>query len=146
MGYLNKLETKAQNISFYLDPFLRFVPRFIIGAVFIPAGWAKLQNLNHTIEYFSTLGIPLSTLLAPLAAFSEVVFGIFILVGFYTRIATVPLFTIMTIALLTAHRKDVSSVLSLTELNPALYAVILICIFSLGSGSISLDQMFFRRK
>lgn len=146
MGYLNKLETKAQNISYRLDPILRLLPRLLIAAVFIPAGWGKLQSLTRTIEYFQSVGIPLASLLAPLTALSEVTFGIFILVGFYTRLSAIPLFGIMTVALLTAHSDEIKSALSLTEISAALYAVILLCIFALGAGIFSLDQIIFRRR
>lgn len=146
MGFLNNVETKVQNVSYKLDPILRLIPRVVIGFVFIPAGWGKLQNLSRTIEYFQSIGIPLASVQAPLAAFTEVVFGIFVLLGFYTRTSTLPLLGIMGVALITAHRDDITSVMSLTELSPALYAVILICILALGSGSIALDQIFFRRK
>jgi putative oxidoreductase len=146
MGYLSKVETKIQNISFKLDPLLRLIPRLLIGMVFIPAGWGKLQNLNHTIEYFRTLNIPLASVQAPMAALSEVTFGICVLVGLFTRLATLPLFLIMMVALFTAHKSDIPDVYALIELAPALYAVVLICIFTMGAGPLSLDQMLFRRK
>jgi putative oxidoreductase len=146
MGFVNKIETSAQNISFKLDPILRLLPRIIIGIVFVPAGWGKLQNLSRTIEYFHSLGIPMASVQAPMAALCEVTFGVCVLVGLYTRLATIPLLGIMMVALMTAHKADITDVFALVELAPALYAVILLCIFAMGSGALSLDQMLFRRK
>lgn len=146
MGLFSRADSQVQKIIFLLDPIIKLLPRLIIGAVFIPAGWGKLQNISHTIDYFKSLNIPLAVILAPITALSEVTFGIFILVGFFTRVSAVPLFVIMTVALLTAHRAELGSPYALVETMPALYAVIILCILALGSGSISLDQLLFRRR
>ncbi|MES2768022.1 MAG: DoxX family protein [Bdellovibrionota bacterium] len=146
MGFFSRVDSKVQSLSFILDPVLKLIPRLFIATVFIPAGWGKLQNLGKTIEYFKSLNIPLATIQAPLAAFSEVIFGIFVLVGFFTRLSCIPLFCIMVVAVLTAHKEDVTSIYALSELSPALYAVIILCVFTLGSGAFSLDQILFRKK
>lgn len=143
---LQKIDSLSQRIALQLDFVFKLIPRLVIGAVFIPAGWAKLQSMSKTIEYFANIHIPLSSLLAPIVALSELVFGFFILVGFYTRPSTIPIMVIMIVAILTAHRVDLSSVMSLAEMPQSLYFVILLCIFSANAGTFSVDQMFFRRK
>lgn len=143
---LQKIDSYSQTIAFRLDFIFKLIPRLVIGAVFIPAGWAKLQSMSKTIEYFANIHIPLSSLLAPVVALSELVCGFFILIGFYTRPSTIPLMVIMVVAILTAHKVDLSSAMTLVEMPQALYFVILVCIFSSSAGTFSVDQMFFRRK
>lgn len=146
MGFFKQLENFLLSIALQLDFVLKLIPRLVIGAVFIPAGWGKLQSMAKTIEYFQSLHIPLASLQAPFVALCELVFGFFILVGFYTRLSCIPLITIMVVAMLTARKLEFTSLMSLAEMTPSLYAVILLCIFCLGSGTFSLEQMFFRHK
>lgn len=143
---LQKIDSFSQGLAMSLDFIFKLIPRLVIGAVFIPAGWAKLQSMSRTIEYFANLNIPVSTLLAPVVALSELVCGFFILVGFYTRPSTIPLMIIMIVAILTAHKVDMNSAMALVEMPQFLYFVILVGIFSSSAGTFSVDQMFFRRK
>jgi putative oxidoreductase len=146
MGFLKQTEHSLQTVAFSLDIVLKIIPRLVIAAVFIPAGWGKLHSLARTIEYFHSINIPLATVLVPFVSVCELVCGFFILVGFYTRLSCIPLFIIMSVALMTAHRAAFTSAMSLVELPQALYAVILLCIFASGAGTFSLQQMFFRHK
>lgn len=146
MGFFSRVEGSLQTWVLRLDLFLRFVPRLVIGIVFISAGWGKLQGLSKTIGFFESLHIPLATVAAPIVALLEVICGVCILVGLYTRAACLPLIVILSVAISTAHRSQFTSYMSLTEMNPSLYIVILICIFSLGSGPLSLEQILFRRR
>lgn len=143
---MQKLDYFSQIGAFRLDFIFKLIPRLVIGAVFIPAGWAKLQSMGKTIEYFANIHIPLSSLLAPVVALSELVFGFFILIGFYTRPSCIPLLIIMAVAILTAHKVELTSLMALIEMPQALYFVILLGIFSANAGTFSVDQLFFRRK
>lgn len=146
MGFFSRLENTTQTWVMRLDMFLRFFPRLAIGLVFIPAGWAKLLSLSRTISYFQSLDIPMAMALAPIVALLEITCGVCILIGLYTRIACLPLIAIMTVALMTAHKSEFSSLITFFEINQGLYIVILSCVFALGSGTLSLEQMFFRRR
>ena len=143
---IQKIDSFSMVSAFKLDFILKLIPRLVIGAIFIPAGWGKLQSMGRTIEYFANINIPVSTLLAPVVALSELIFGFFILIGFYTRPSCIPLLIIMAVAILTAHKVEFTSLMALIEMKQGLYFVILLGIFSAGSGTFSVDQMFFRRK
>src|SRR4029078_1089541 len=72
-----------------------------------------------------------------LAVFAEVVFSILILVGFGTRLATVPLIITMLVAVFSIHAADVFAKKELAVLYLAGYVVLL----AAGSGKYSLDQL-----
>lgn len=146
MKQIQKFDLFLHAAVFRLDSILRFIPRLVIAGVFIPAGWSKLQSMSKTIGFFDSLGIPLSSVVAPMASLAELTCGFFIFVGFYTRLSTLPLLGIMAGAILTAHKTEFNDFNSLLNLDAALYFVILICILSLGAGKLSLEQIFNRRR
>lgn len=63
------------------------IGRILLSAMFILAGYPKLLDPSGTAGMIANAGIPAATLLAYLAGLFELVAGIFILVGFQTRIA-----------------------------------------------------------
>ena len=70
-----------------------------------------------------------------LAIFAEVVCSILILVGFKTRIATVPLMITMLTAAFYAHRADPFG----TKEKPLLFFVLFVAILIMGAGKYSID-------
>ena len=129
---------------------LRWLPptvaRLTIGLVFIQTGWGKLHNLPKVIGFFTELGIPAPQLQAPLAATAEFVCGALILVGLFTRPATLPLIATMTIALLTAKKGDIHELSDLFGMEEYLYITLLLWLGAYGAGPISLDRFFARRR
>ena len=61
--------------------------RILLALMFITAGYPKLLDPSGTAGMISGAGLPAATLLAYLAGIFELVTGLFILVGFQTRIA-----------------------------------------------------------
>lgn len=59
--------------------------RIALGAVFIAHGWSKWQDMDGTIQFFSTLG--LSSMIAYLVATIELLGGFAMLLGFWHRLA-----------------------------------------------------------
>lgn len=57
--------------------------RIILGIVFIAHGWAKFQNMEGTIGFFVSIG--LSALVAYVISIIELVGGIMMLLGIFTR-------------------------------------------------------------
>src|SRR5213593_2333437 len=78
--------------------------RLCVGLVFFNSGWGKLHGLNDVIEYFRSLGIPAPEIQAPFAAGTEFVCGLLLLLGLFTRVASVPLIITMIVAILTAKK------------------------------------------
>lgn len=118
--------------------------RVVIGFVFIESGWGKFHNLNQVISYFDSLGIPYANLQAPFVAGVELVAGLMVLIGLFTRLASLPLFGIMLVAIRTAKWEEVSDFSSLLGISEFLYLVILIWLMAQGSRYISADALICR--
>lgn len=120
------------------------IARVSIGWVFVQSGWGKLHNLPKVIEYFSSLGIPAPQLQAPFVASVELVGGLFLLAGLFTRVVSVPLSVSMVVALLTAKSGDISSASDLFGTVEFLYLLVLGFLAAFGAGALSLDGILVR--
>ena len=118
--------------------------RFTVGWIFLWSGWGKLHDLPRVIEFFGSLGIPHPELQAPFASATELVCGTLVLVGLFTRIASVPLIITMVVAIATAQRDNVGSLGDLFGLIEFGYIVLLISLGVTGAGPLSLDHALVR--
>src|SRR5438067_13775731 len=84
--------------------------RLAVGVVFAGTGWGKLHNLDKITAFFTDLGIPAPGFNALMAASAELVCGVLILVGLFTRLAAIPLMVVMLVAIVTAKRGEVGGV------------------------------------
>lgn len=118
------------------------IARIFLSILFILAGWAKLTALSDTAGYFASLNIPMPSATALIAGLVELVGGLFILVGYKTRIAAlvVALFTLG--ATLVAHM-DFSQAMNvmMTQKNLAI-AGGLLALYVAGAGNMSVDNRF----
>jgi putative oxidoreductase len=121
------------------------VARLTIGWIFLQSGWGKLHNLPKVIEYFTELGIPAPQIQAPLAATTEFVCGALMLIGLFTRVASLPLIATMLVAILTAKKGDIQELSDLFATAEFLYIALLLWLGAYGAGPISLDRMFANR-
>src|SRR5213594_4013340 len=115
--------------------------RLCVGLVFFNSGWGKLHRLPDVIEYFRSLGIPAPEIQAPFAAGTEFVCGLLLLLGLFTRVATLPLMVTMTVAILTAKRDQIEGISSLFTFIEYLYILLLVYLGVNGPGPLSLDQV-----
>lgn len=115
-----------------------------IGWIFVQSGWGKLHSLPQVIEYFRSLGIPSPQLQAPFVASVELVGGLLVLAGLFTRVVSVPLALTMVVALLTAKRADISSASDLFGTVEFLYVLGLGFLAGFGPGVFSLDAILVR--
>jgi len=81
--------------------------RLFLVPVFWMAGTHKLAGMEQTIEWFGNpdwgLGLPFPTLLAYLAAYTEAIGALLLLLGLATRWITVPLMVTMLVAIFAVH-------------------------------------------
>ncbi len=115
--------------------------RLVIGAVFIPTGWGKLHNLGQITEYFKSLGIPAAEIQAPFVSTVELVCGGMILAGLFSRLAALPLIGTMVVAILTAKMSGFTGLLDVFSTQEFDYIVMLVVIFVMGAGRLSIDQL-----
>ena len=110
---MNRLVTFANRIHDLLDRTRKWdflaplLIRLFLSVVFISAGWNKLGSFDSTVAWFGNadwgLGLPFPWLLTLLATVTELVGGIFLLIGFATRWVSVPLMITMLVAIFTVH-------------------------------------------
>jgi putative oxidoreductase len=121
--------------------------RITIGLGFYHTGTGKWRNFEHTVEFFTSVGIPFARANAAFIASLEVVGGLLLLVGLLTRLSATLLAGSMTVALLTADRHDfIASWGSASESSPTDVASFVFLLFLLwlivyGAGPISLDRL-----
>ena len=91
----------------HLDGLGPLALRLFLVPVFWMAGTHKLAGIEQTIEWFGNpdwgLGLPFPTLLAYLAAYTEVIGALLLLLGLATRWITIPLIVTMLVAIFAVH-------------------------------------------
>jgi putative oxidoreductase len=120
--------------------------RFAVGWIFVESGWGKLHNLEKVTDFFRSLGIPAPQIQAPFAAGTELVCGALILIGLLTRLASIPLIVVMTVAIATAKKDDLHELSDLFGFAEFLYILLLLWLVVSGPGWASLDALLFRKK
>lgn len=70
---------------------LALASRLLLAALFLPAGISKLTGFAGTVGYISSVGLPMPTVAAALAAAVEVLGGLALIFGFGTRFAALAL-------------------------------------------------------
>jgi putative oxidoreductase len=126
--------------------------RLYWGWQFSQAGWGKVTNIPHVTEYFTSLGVPAPALNAYFISWLEVVGGILLALGLFSRLIALPLTIDMIVAFIVGDREALGSVFSDPDKFYAaapytfLFASILILFF--GPGKLSLDTLivWYRKK
>ncbi len=111
MNTLAQRYYRARNEVFsrlqYFDGMGPLALRLFLVPVFWIAGTHKLAGMQQTIEWFGNpdwgLGLPFPTLLAYLAAYTEAIGALLLLLGLATRWITIPLMVTMLVAIFAVH-------------------------------------------
>ena len=134
-------------ISSVISPNQRFLSlgllflRVLVGITMLTHGLAKLTSFS---ELSSTFPDPIGlggTLSLVMIICAEVGCSIFLIVGAFTRLATIPLIFSMLVVILIVHGNDPFQVKEL----PLLYLGVYIFLFFTGAGKISLDSILLKK-
>ena len=91
----------------YLDGLAPLALRVFLFFPLWKAGTQKLAGIENTIEWFGNpdwgLGLPFPTLLAYLAAYTEALGALLLLIGLATRWISIPLMVTMLVAIFAVH-------------------------------------------
>ena len=106
-------------------------------------GWGKFMKLlgDRPIKWADPIGLGPEISLA-LASFAEVFCAGAIIIGLFTRLATIPLIVTMAVAVFVVHLDDPFKKLEM----PIMYLVAYIAIMLIGSGRFSFDHLFRKKK
>lgn len=141
----NRLKNTYCHFIGFIQAKLAWIPpllaRVTIGLVFIESGWGKLHNLDKVIAFFTELHIPAPAIQAPFVATVELVGGTAVLLGLFTRVASIPLIGTMVVAILTAKLPDLMGVSDLFGFIEYLYILLLVYLVIEGPGCFSIDHL-----
>ena len=91
----------------YLDGLAPLAIRLYLVPVFWMAGTQKIAGMENTVEWFGNtewgLGLPLPWLMAHLAAYTEAIGALLLLLGLATRWISIPLMITMLVAIFAVH-------------------------------------------
>lgn len=113
---------------------LLLVSRLIIGGIFIFSGWMKVSDMPTTIGFFASVGIP--AVLAYVVAYAEVLGGLAIVLGLWTKLAASGLVIIMLGAIYFAAKIGGFQMAGL----PLVTLAGLLSLIASGAGSIALKK------
>jgi putative oxidoreductase len=123
--------------------------RLFVGYFFFETGLGKVQDLESMTERFAEWGIPVPAFSAALSGWTELLGGLLLVVGLFTRLVSIPLFINMLVATVAVKLKKVGGLDDFVELDEPLYALTFLWLFFSGPGWVSFDHLLdkaFRRK
>jgi putative oxidoreductase len=130
------------------SPFLLLV-RLYWGFQMMQTGWGKLHNLAKVTGFFTSLGIPLPGVSAPLIVGLEFLGGILIMLGLGSRLVALLLTCDMLAAFLAADREALFSIFSDPDkfyaAAPYTFLVAFLIVLIFGPGRFSLDALLAKR-
>jgi putative oxidoreductase len=133
-------ERVARHLSWLAPLFARIV----VGWVFLLSGWGKLNNLPQVTENFVGWNIPFPQVLSPFVSGVEFFGGLFLLMGFMTRISAGALGVTMIVAIKSAKWADVDSLETLLGFDETEYLALFLWLAIAGAGPISIDRLLRR--
>lgn len=111
--------------------------RLVVGFLMINHGYGKLVHFSeYQNKFMNFLGMGQTISLA-LAVFAEFFCSLFLILGLFTRLSSIPLIITMGVALFKAHNADFFGEGEPASLFLGCYLMILI----LGPGKVSVDGM-----
>jgi putative oxidoreductase len=141
LGPLEPIRQAALRAVESLQPAALLLARLSVGLLFVSTGWGKVHDLAKVTDFFTHLGIPAPGFNAVLVGYSELICGSLLVVGFMTRLATIPLAVSMVVAILTAKWSELHGLFDLVGFDEFTYLCMLVVIAVLGPGRASLDTL-----
>jgi putative oxidoreductase len=142
-----KLGLKIAAALAFLAP---LATRLVVGWAFYLTGSGKWAHFDNTVTFFTELGIPFPQANAAFVSSLELVGGICLILGLFTRLMAAGLASTMVVALLTADKaRFVESWRTASEVSPTdISAFVFLLFFGwlalYGPGLLSLDRLLVR--
>ena len=123
--------------------------RVVLGFVFVYHGYLKLfvsGGFTGTVDFFTSIGLPLPLYAALVASVVEFVGGLFLLFGVITKWTSLALVLEMLIAFFVVHLKNGLLVSKGGYEFVLVLIAALVVLFANGSGKLSLGKKLFKNK
>lgn len=134
-------------VDFLQHPFLLFV-RVYWGVQLIQSGWGKLHHLDKVTDYFTTLNLPMPGKMAVFISCIELFGGLFLALGFLSRLASLVLTINLIMAYVIGDREALLSIFSdpdkFTAAAPYVFLIASLIVLLFGSGIVSVDALLGR--
>lgn len=143
---IHSLYQQTQKLLSNFQSIALLLARLVVAYGFLEPALTKWKNIGGTAEFFASLGIPLPTLNAYMAATTELLGVVLLTLGLLTRLISVPLMIVMIVAITTVHLTHGFSAGNNGFEIPLYYFVFLLIFASYGSGKFSLDYLLFENK
>src|SRR5580698_849229 len=130
-----------RTVAVHLSWLAPLFARIVVGWVFLLSGWGKLHHLPQVTENFIGWGIPFPHLLTPFVSGVEFFGGLFLLLGFMTRISAGALGITMIVAIASAKWGDVDSLETLLGFDETEYLALFVWLAIAGAGRFSVDRL-----
>jgi putative oxidoreductase len=125
------------------------VVRLYWGWQFAQAGWGKLHNIPHVVEFFTKLGIPAPGFTAVFVSAFEFVAGILLALGLLSRITALGIVIDMLVAYLTADHEAFTSFFSdpdkFAAAAPFIFLFVGLIVLFFGPGKYAIDSLLAKK-
>jgi putative oxidoreductase len=115
--------------------------RLVVAYGFYEPAMKKWQGIDNVAAWFGSMGIPLPTLNAYMAATVETLGVLLLVIGFRVRVISIPLIVVMLVAIFLVHFPHGFSAADNGFEIPLYYMLFLMIFTSFGAGKISLDNL-----
>ncbi len=130
------------------SPFLLLI-RLYWGWQFFLTGKGKLSDLEKPTQFFQSLGIPFPHEQAILAGATECFGGLLLLIGLASRLISIPLMILLSVAYLTADLPLVKGIFTdpdkFLAADEFLFLFVVMIVFIFGPGKFSVDWLLQRK-
>jgi putative oxidoreductase len=144
---MKKLNDLLAKIGSCLQSPILLVFRLAWGFQLYESGWAHLTHVDKTADFFRSLHIPFPVANVYLSGTTELVGGILLMLGLFSRVVSIPLFFNFCVAYLTASRGTLEELLHFKSgamddfINDTAFPFLItsLLILAFGPGKISVD-------
>lgn len=148
-GPLSLYRHYAKLLDKLQSPLLLLI-RLVWGIQFAVTGWGKWHDIAKVTGFFTDIHIPFPAFNAYLVATTELVGGIFLILGLLSRLTPIPLIISMIVAYLTTEQDALHSLLKgdtdpFFNAAPFLFLFASVLVFVFGPGKLSLDYLLFKK-
>jgi len=143
---LSKLCKVVEPVVEKLQSISLLMVRLILAYGFYEPAKMKWSDIGSVAEWFGSMGYPLPTLQAYMAATTEASGVVLLMLGLFTRLISIPLMVVMAVAIVTVHLPNGFESGNNGFEIPLYYIIMLFVLMTHGAGKFSLDRLLFKNK